>query len=187
MLPQVWLNVPSWLLGVLFWLSVLLVLIGIVWLTSMHLSLDLHAIWNSLWPIGRKLPGRVPLLALRDEAAKRGWDFGSESLEIADLADAIMQAGMDGSITLWGRDNRNMYDSLNKQEVLEKVPPSHWKDFKISANFQTADDNFEVQSYSARRSAENRDDWKGNLDLHIEKAALGRWLRVEAEKFRGRN
>lgn len=124
---------------------------------------------------------RMPLIELRDEAARQGWDMGPQSLHILDLADAAQQAGLDETLRFWGRPDRNIFKSLTRNERLVEIPRDHWRDFDINAYLQNATDNFDVSTYTLRHEGEH-----GFRDIHVERAPALRWLKSEALSFRGR-
>lgn len=141
-------------------------------------------LWNLLEArfAGARPIKRMPMLELRNLAAKRGWDFVSgTSLHVLDLVDAIRQAGVDARLMFYGRPDRNMFRSLTEAEPLDAITREHWKEFQIEAmSFMRAEKNFDIKTYSMRQSHE-----KGFADVHVDRAAI-RWLRTEAEAWKGR-
>ncbi|MHB1218965.1 MAG: hypothetical protein ACYC1L_12285 [Alphaproteobacteria bacterium] len=124
---------------------------------------------------------RRPLIELRDEASKRGWDFVSHtSLHILDFTDAMGQTALDGILRLWGRPDRNDFMSLTKTERLQEILPDHFKDGEIDAiSLHAATDNFDVQTRNVRNGT------KGFRDIHFSTENLKTFW-VEADKFKGR-
>jgi hypothetical protein len=140
-------------------------------------------IWPKL-PAWSRRSNRMALLDLRDLAAKRGWDFHSgESLHILDFVDGLQQAGLDQSLRFWGRRNLHGVVSLTEAQPLEEIQPDHWADFKIDAtSLLHTEGNIHAQSNDMR--GVNRERY---MDLHVDGPTARRWLRREANQYKGRN
>lgn len=132
--------------------------------------------------------GRISILELRDEAMKSGWDFvDPHSHHLLDFIQGLRQAAQDGQISFWGRPDRNDFEGMTRKELLQKLPPDHFVDFNINVTGLQAvlvgdplpTDNFYVMTYSSRLSQ------KGFADLHAAKDQALRWLRKDAEQFKG--
>lgn len=141
-----------------------------------------------LWQSRSSAPTRIPLLRLRDNALKHGWKFADrDSLDILDFIQGLRQAGQDGQIHFWGRPNRNMFETLTRKELLQETPPRHFVDFTVDmyplvavdAPDPVAKDNFYAKTYH------NRGTESGYADLHVARAEALRWLKKEANSFRG--
>ena len=127
---------------------------------------------------------RIPLLKFRDIAKGQGWNFGNESLEGMDLADAIQQAALDGVFIVWGKPNRNDATSLTRNERLHRVDADLWKDLNIDVGpLYSATDNFEMAAYNPRQSNIKKGSY---VDLHVERRPACKWLKRGALEFKGR-
>jgi hypothetical protein len=124
---------------------------------------------------------RISMAQLLKMAADMGWNFSSESLHLIDMQDAIRQGGLDGTLAVWGRRTRWTDERIMRDEVLEKIPPEHWKEFRVSL-FRAAEDNFYTKSWCYKAS----ETLQGYLDLHVERGQTSAWLKKDAAVFRGR-
>lgn len=128
---------------------------------------------------------RIPIREFWEEAPKYGWQFTQESLDILELCHGIKQACLDGEIEMWGRPDRNLFPSLTRDELLVKIPPEHWKDYKINVGVfrNPAAVDLDYKSYSLRVPEADR---QGYADLHVAKGSALRWLKTSAAKYRGK-
>lgn len=119
---------------------------------------------------------RISLIELRDEAIKKGWDFGDKSLHGLDFALALSQAGLDSEIKFFGRENKHMFEGLNRQELLHQIDADHWQKFKVEPiGFLQSDDNFKVHTYIPGMAD------KGYSDIHVIKKEAMAWLNTTAK------
>lgn len=139
----------------------------------------------SLTASAAAVPDLMPLIEIRDEAKRRGWDMtGKTNLHVMDFGDGLRQAAVFSQIPFWGRSNRNEFDRLNRNEPLDRVPSNHWKDYEIEIQpFIFAAENFAITTCCPRN-----DNWKTGsfLDLQVERQPALRWLALEAPKVKGR-
>lgn len=128
---------------------------------------------------------RISLVDLSEIAkTKFGWKFGDDSLESLDYIAAIKQGHSDGHIELEGRANLVERDEEGAIfHTLAVLPRSYFDDSRWHINVPKNFDgtkNFDVYTYCMGM---------GNVDfrdLHIRDAASAkRWLRTEAQKYRG--
>lgn len=135
---------------------------------------------------GPALSERIPIIEFRDYARDHfGWNYASEKrLDGLDLPAGLRQAALDGTIRFWGRPNRNMFTDLTRGEPLNEIPSGHWANYDLDAiSIITATDNFATITRNLR-DLKNANEG-GFVDLYLDGAAADRWLRTEAEKFRG--
>jgi hypothetical protein len=151
------------------------------------------AAWG-FWPIARGLIrsvcietgpeprlDRIPLTELLKMATDLGWNFVSnDSLHLLDLQEAVRQGGADGTLTIWGKLNKWSSEELMRKEVLEKIPPEHWREFFVSLFPALDGNNFEVKSWSPQKKS------RGYIDLHIGCAEAAVWLKKDAVVYRGK-
>jgi hypothetical protein len=126
---------------------------------------------------------RVSVTDLLTMASRLGWDFVShESLQLLDMQEAIRQGGLDGKITVVGRNNRWTSESLVRNEPLDKIKPDHWRDHFVHLFAARENDNFNTYSWMATPQGAV----KPYVDLHVERAGLMTWLKNDAASFRGK-
>ena len=129
---------------------------------------------------------RMPLLDFLKHAEKDGWDIsGRDNLHIMDLLDGLRQQSLDGVIRVWGRPRRSEVPYLVRDEPLNEIEKSHWKDFEIPvlSNIGEAE-NFASHSYNPRNINDRN---SGSfVDIHLERYAALRWLKKSASAWRGR-
>ena len=128
---------------------------------------------------------RVGLLEVFNTAEKNHhWDFtGQNSLDILDFTYGLRQAGRDGSISFFGKENRNSFESLTRNEVLVPIAESHWGDYELDFfKARDANDNFFVWSLNKRG---NNIRQGGYADIQASKSEIMTWLESEAESFKG--
>ena len=118
-------------------------------------------------------------------ATDRGWDFtSSDSLQLADLQDAIRQGALDGHLTVWGKLVRwPNAEPLMLKEVIEKIPADHWREFRVHLIPALDDDNFRTSSWHITPSATGE---RAYIDLHVNRSEAAIWLDRDAPSFRGK-
>ena len=124
---------------------------------------------------------RMPIIELRDLASEKyRWDF--QSLHFMDFIHGLAQAGTDGALKFWGRLDRNIFEDLMHDERLREIPKDHWLDFQfLGTEFWQAEKNIEMQS-----RAHNKSDDEGFVDIHVERGPAIRWLKRDADSYKGR-
>lgn len=126
---------------------------------------------------------RIPCTELLKIASASGWDFVSaHSLHLLDLQDAMRQGGADSTLTIWGRAKKWDAEQLMRNEILEKIPADHWKDFFVYLFAALDDDNFNVYSWKSTGSGTGR----GYVDLHVERSQAAPWVNRDAVGFKGK-
>lgn len=169
------------------WVGIAIMIVGILplaWLGFRTIRAGNAVKWLPVWLNDPKvsLLDRISLIEFRDIAVSQGWNFVDPSLEILDLAAALRQAGADGTLKFWGREDRNQFERLNRDEPLYPIQLDHWSDYNIGATeWLDATDNFYVNTQSMRLGG------IGYWDIHVGSAATGKWLKEEAEQFKGQN
>jgi hypothetical protein len=123
---------------------------------------------------------RVPLTEVIQMAISYGWDFSDSSLHLLDLQQAIRQGGGDGTLTVWGKLHKWSSDELMRNELLEKIPSEHWREFFVSLFPARDGDNFNVKSWSPKEGS------PGYIDLHLERAQVTPWLTRDAALHKGK-
>jgi hypothetical protein len=123
---------------------------------------------------------RIPVKELLRIAADLGWSFSSDSLHLIDMQDAIRQGGRDGTLTVWGRVQKWTDERLARNELLEKIPTTHWSEFFVSLYMGLNDDNFHTKSWHPDQKK------KGFVDLHVQRSEATVWLKRDAAPFKGR-
>lgn len=125
---------------------------------------------------------RFPVSKILDMARAKGWVFDDKSLHILDLADALRQGGVDGSISFWGRAWNGRLAQSVRREPLVAIPADHWRDYSVDAiSLGHGDDNFDVSSYISSNHT------KGYADLHIgDSKRVDAWLKNAAVHYRGK-
>jgi hypothetical protein len=122
----------------------------------------------------------MPARDLIPFARKWGWDLdGPNSLEILDLGNAMQQSGLDGTLTIYGRNGQRQFPEM--YGPLNKIPPEHWATFDVySMAMLMSDDNADVESKNITQ------DQRGFFDLHVDRRPALWWLRNVAPKERGK-
>jgi hypothetical protein len=146
-----------------------------------------HAQILQLFPLEAKPSlDRIPVTDLFGIATRLGWDFKDRhSLHLIDLQDAMRQGGLDGHLSVWGRLNRwPNSEQLMRKEVIEKIPPDHWREFRVHLFGCLDNDNFNTYSWHVRPSASAE---RGYVDLHVERAQATEWLMRDAISYRGKS
>ena len=142
-----------------------------------HITTDISSIHLDSSSKNQKslVPDRIPLTDLRDQALSNGWNIDDTPEELVGLARALRQAGLDGTLKLWGRKNI----PRSGREPLSLIQKDHWNSNQIyTLDWLTTDDNFRVCSISQNGIILY---W----DLHVDAAAKFDWLTHEAEKYKG--
>lgn len=128
-------------------------------------------------------PLRITMIELRNQAEELGWVFHTqETTEPLDFIDALQQAGSDGVIQFWGRENDTGFDDITRRNVLIKIPESYWIEHHIDfAPLLEAVDNFNVKTinYDMRGKAQY-------FDIQAGREAALKWLARESLTYRGR-
>ena len=123
---------------------------------------------------------KIPLIQLRDEAIKRGWDFAEGSEQSLAFTLAISQAGLDCEIQFWGRKESSDSESMNRSNELKPIPAGHWLQFAVEpVRFVSSRDNFFVRSYEFPSL-----EVKAYLDLYVNSDQAMQWLSSTAEQTR---
>jgi hypothetical protein len=123
---------------------------------------------------------RIPVTTLLKIAVDLDWRFSPDSLHLIDMQDAIRQGALDETLTVWGRLNRWSDERIVRDEVLEKIPSIHWREFRVSLYPAFDGDNFHVKSWSPNEKLQ------GYLDLHVERGEAISWLKIDAVAFKGK-
>jgi hypothetical protein len=146
---------------------------------DVHLNRDqLERAWPSLW---QTTLNRIPITELMKIATSRGWDFSShDTLHLLDLQKAIRQGASDSRLTVWGRLNKWSSEQLLKDEILEKIPAEHWRNFYVFLFPALNGDNFHTKSWTPSQTPQNY------LDLHVDLREAASWLDRDAAAFRGK-
>ena len=123
---------------------------------------------------------QVPLIDLREEAIKLGWDFSDGSEQSMEFAFAISQAALDFDVQFWGRENYSGSEEEKKTSDLVPIEASHWIKFTVEpVKFASSTDNvdtgtFEFPSMKA----------KGFCDLHVDCEQAMQWLSTMTNEFK---
>ncbi|WP_374373603.1 hypothetical protein [Dongia sp.] len=126
-----------------------------------------------------EFPNLISGKALTEAAKKIGWDFDSQkSLEILDFAKVMQQSGLDGSLTLWGREGPVQFEEV--YGPLIKIPSEHWRDFEVNSIGILNGGSAEANSRSLMQGK------NGYFDLHVDQEPAMWWLRNIAFKERGK-
>jgi hypothetical protein len=116
--------------------------------------------------------------------AEYGWDFTSEhSLHQLDILFGIREACSFREIQAWGRQNRNIFEQLNRGEVLVPIDAEHWHDYELEIwDALRTKANFDVITVCKRER-----EWKrgGFRDVQFDQAATVQWLSGPANKYKG--
>jgi hypothetical protein len=150
---------------------------------DIHLNrAQLTQVWPRLWD--SLSIDRIGCTELLKIATTDGWDFYSpQSLHLLDLQEAMRQGGMDGTLTIWGKENKWSSENLMRQEVIVKIPADHWKDHLVHLFAARENDNFNTYSWSPTSKPFGRHVY---VDLHVERSQATSWLRRDALSFKGK-
>jgi hypothetical protein len=142
---------------------------------------QLERAWPGLWDTASL--DRISCKELLSIAAAAGWDFTShDSLHLLDLQKAMRQGGADDTLTIWGGPKKWTSEELVRDELLERIPPSHWKECFVHLHAAAQDDNFNTFSWVPDRHDFGR---RGYVDLHVSRSQGVSWLRRDASSFKG--
>lgn len=138
------------------------------------------------WQTSKAQPqiNRIPFAEFLKLAANCGWDFVSpSSLHLIDLAQALRQGGLDETLVVWGRLHRYpRSEALMRQEPLDKIPPTHWREFMPHLFPAMDGNNFNTKTWRPT-STETA---AGYIDLHVDRLQALQWLKSEATRFKGK-
>jgi hypothetical protein len=136
------------------------------------------------WPETNPSIDRIPCTEMLRIATSAGWDFNSHnSLHLMDLQDAMRQGGLDGIISVWGRQNQYpQSEKLMKQEPLDKIPVDHWREFRAHLYPMVSGNNFDTKTWRAKKTETE----VGYIDLHVDRGQASAWLKGDALSFRGK-
>jgi hypothetical protein len=130
------------------------------------------------WPLA---DSRMPLVEMRKLAIRSGWPSDTNPATAPavwiDFTDAIRQAGVDGSLRLFGRLEKSSFREIVGSEPLRAIPPEHWLTFKIDTmHFLRAEDNLDTVSYDQQNPRAGFHDVGRFRDIHIDRASALKWL-----------
>lgn len=135
---------------------------------------------------------RMALVDLAKEATNYGWSFSADELHVIDFRDGLRQAGVDGTIRMWGR-KQHQFEELTRQEPLQEIDKQYWRgqnwidpiswtrmDSQKGTFAGFAQDNFQTRTVTLT-------DTERYADIHVDRAQALLWLRGAAKTFIGRN
>jgi len=123
---------------------------------------------------------KVPLIDLREEAVKLGWDFSEGSEQSMEFSFAISQAALDFDVQFWGRKDVSDSEGENRRSQLVPIDASHWVKFTVEpVQFASSSDNFYIRSFEFPSL-----DVKGFLDLHVHCDEAMTWLTRTTDNFK---
>ncbi len=131
---------------------------------------------------------RISLGDLCKIAEKKGWDFADdETGHVFDLRNGLKQAGIDGRINIWGRKIPRLEMDVDLVS-LTKIPAKYWEACEIDPFTSNGDclgsvkDNLQIRTHHL-----GFPHYEGHYaDLHVDREQAEKWLRLEAEYFKGR-
>ncbi len=151
-----------------------------------------------LWPAESKNSSqewtdfRMTLVDLCKEAEMHGWDFGNYEMHVIDFKDGLRQAGVDGTVNMWGRKQHQLVE-LSRQEPLQPIERDYWRrqnwidptswmrvDTRKGTFAGILDDNFQTRTVTVT-------DTERYVDIHVDRAQALLWLRGAAKSFIGKN
>lgn len=176
---------PRWVVNP--WTRIALVIVGAAVIVGSYFFEQFRKRTSAPPVVPGRGPHRLSLIEFRNAAIASGWQVQSTtSLDGADLLEGLRQAGLDGAIRFWGRQNRNEFESLNRREPLVEIPASHWRDWSIDwHSVIPATDNFQTRDENPLADRLPRREPGAHLDLHLDREAALDWLRSEALNYRG--
>jgi hypothetical protein len=138
---------------------------------ELEASIDVIKSWEA------HISKKMSLIELRDEAVKKGWLFGPDSLQGSEFVLALSQAGLDEEIQFWGKQDINDFETLSRQEPDLEILKEHWKQFKVEViRFETTNDNFAMMTVPRRGTG------RGYRALQVKRDEAMDWLITTAEK-----
>jgi len=144
-------------------------------------------------------PNRIPVTAFCDAARQQGWDFAADGQLLRDLVIGLRQAGLDGTIEIWGRRCRTAPALRKPDEPLARIPATFWKHHELgglgtvaavtrAGNIETrtelTTDNTRVHTRPMPGSEPPPDD-AGYRDIHLNLMQAMDWLQTEANACKG--
>jgi hypothetical protein len=126
----------------------------------------------------------IPLIDFRADAERAGWEINApDNIGVLDLLKGLRQAASKGRFDLWGRPIRGNVELLNRGEILQLIPSSHWLDYEIDPQgFINATDNFFVSTQNLFQEPKPRS--RGAYcDLQADRRSLRRWLSSEGSRL----
>ncbi len=122
---------------------------------------------------------QVPLIGLREEAIKLGWDFSDGSEQSMEFTFAISQAALDFDIQFWGREDVSESEK-DKRSKLLSIEASHWITFTVEpVTFASSTDNVDTCSFKFPSM-----EAKGFRDLHVDCDQAMQWLTTMTNEFK---
>ncbi len=146
-----------------------------------------------LWPLiswidSNSTSELIPLLTLRDMAEKKGWDFnGMPKLNFQEFVQQLRQAGLNGSLTFFGKPKKFDSASLNMNEPLHHIKSDHWGSHSITGLIHTSpeyigtEENKYVESYVLEALSIKS---SGFVDLHVRKKEGVSWLKKVTKQYK---
>lgn len=138
---------------------------------------------------------RMPLLAFAIKAGKRDWDIlKNGGLGVLDLLVGLRQAGSDGAVQLYGREQEpNKLRAWQPEQVLTEIPREYWLEheidphklhvFRASQPVAMIQDNRETET--KRRVGNFLHGHVQYTDIHVRGDQALDWLDGPAKGFRG--
>ncbi len=77
-------------------------------------------------------PNRIPLTEIYVEAQKAGWKLTTDPQLCLDLAIGLREAGLDGSIEIWGRKCRRLTLPGMADSPLQRIDPGYWQHHQVN-------------------------------------------------------
>ncbi len=142
-------------------------------------------------PAPSPMPWRIPLTAFFKYAAENGWDFQQESLQIYDLLNGLKQAGFDGVVRFWGRENSCPFPT--NENLLVQLPVGYWGTHTVEAiSCMTLDDSGNAIGITeTNQKIKTEDEFLNDntgiyADIHLDRAQAEKWLKDETQNYIGK-
>jgi hypothetical protein len=126
-----------------------------------------------------KEPERIPLVELREMAAKVGWNIDVHtSGDAIDLESRLNQAAVDGLINFYGRKYEIDFREEYKVVSLVNIPISHFVDEYLLNGIQIFDETVKNYDIFTGKIAKTKQEQKGEIfrDIHADKRQLEDWI-----------
>lgn len=143
-------------------------------------------------------PNRIPLTEFYVEAQKAGWNLTTDQQLCLDLAVGLREAGLDGSIEIWGRKCRKLTLPGMRDSPLQRIDSSFWQHHQVDglrmvraadAGSATETPRLETNNRLTRTLALPMRDTHADAatyhDLQLNCLQALHWLHTDAARYQG--
>ena len=143
-------------------------------------------------------PNRIPLTEFYVEAQKAGWNLTTDQQLCLDLAIGLREAGLDGSIEIWGRKFRKLTMPGMADGPLQRIDPGYWQYHQVdglrmvlAADASSATGTLQLETNNrlirtlALPTCDPHADTATYQDLQLNCLQALHWLHTDAARYQG--